>query len=1128
MNVREPEPVNLRVPERSSPAAPGTGVFCVLGVHRSGTSLMASLLAQAGVHMGSRLLPPSDDNPRGFYEDLDFFTFHEQCLAARRRHYADPGASRLEFSAAERGEARKLITARADLSRWGWKDPRTCLFVHDWHELLPNAHYVVVYRHPLGVLNSLLRRGERLAVADPSAGLRMWKVYSRAVLDFVNAHREQSLVFDTGVVFENPAKLCALLEGWGITLEPERVRSIARPGEFSRPAGLELVEPLIEAIDPEVLSIYRGFEAMADARSSAAPADARLASSLSPLVEVGANGLPDPAKLIRGELLTAALCMVDPALGARLEKHREGILDANDRLHGLEMERFLRGVTDENYRRWMDAEASARKNHEAAALSERTAQELYGQLCRERESAHQNYERALSAENASAANYERALTAEKNAKEHYEHLLAVHAEVEAQRGRLSSLEIVCESLTAELRQARTQILEETAVGQAVRRELESAKAGASYLEQRLQLMETERNYYRRRWPLYLARRIAEKVGERCLLHWHSLKRGPATDRFGAGARVGVMCTGLPESEHAPSLARALLAASRLVHSLTLPGICSAIQSHPPCTPVTVYNWWAPDLPRLIGGCDYVLVVHPQFYGAGPLWNPVNLELLVAALASDPLAGAVVMYADPDGPRTGVPNHVHAVDVPTIQSWAEQNLAALFRREALLRAFPPVNPGESRNLRPVAEKVRHMGYRVLAVPQQFPMSADRIDSAAAEISARLPAEPKAAIRGLYITQWLECGGADKGAVDLLTRVDPNVVDFSLLTTVASAHPWECRVRGHVREIVHLGGYLPLPPEKRFPRFIVEYIRRRNIGLVHIMHSFLGYDALPLLKSELPGVKVLDQCHILEPPSNMQGGHPAYSSRRYKQYFDHRTVTSEWLKRYLVKSHGIASDTVSVIYTGVDTEREFAPSRYPRGEFRARLGISSETKLVVFVGRLHWQKRPELFVRIAGEVLSRRPGLDVTFALVGPGPQMDELREQISKLPRSERVLLAGEEGHGGPVFRDADLLLMPSRHEGLAYVSYEAMAMGVPQVFTAVNGQPELITPETGVLIPSEGPEDLVEAGTQAVIGLLEDDAGREAMGHAARERVVRKFGIDKMVREYEALYRRLAGGPAIQ
>ena len=205
--------------------------------------------------------------------------------------------------------------------------------------------------------------------------------------------------------------------------------------------------------------------------------------------------------------------------------------------------------------------------------------------------------------------------------------------------------------------------------------------------------------------------------------------------------------------------------------------------------------------------------------------------------------------------------------------------------------------------------------------------------------------------------------------------------------------------------------------------------------------------------------------------MEGGHPAYSSRRYKELLDHRTVTSEWLKRYLTTEHGIGEDRISVIYTGVDWAEEFNPDRYAPGVFRDRLGVPRQSPLVVFIGRLYWQKRPWLILRIAGEVQRRRPDLDVWFALVGSGPERERLEELRHKLLRPQQFILAGEVDHGGVVLRDADVMLLTSGHEGLAYVSYEAMAMGVPQITTDVNAQSELVTPECGILLADAGDED---------------------------------------------------------
>lgn len=62
-------------------------VIVITGMGRSGTSLVSSLLQRAGVHIGDQLLPPYPDNPRGYFEDVEFYEFHEQLLHERSLTY---------------------------------------------------------------------------------------------------------------------------------------------------------------------------------------------------------------------------------------------------------------------------------------------------------------------------------------------------------------------------------------------------------------------------------------------------------------------------------------------------------------------------------------------------------------------------------------------------------------------------------------------------------------------------------------------------------------------------------------------------------------------------------------------------------------------------------------------------------------------------------------------------------------------------------------------------------------------------------------------------------------------------------------------------------------------------------
>ena len=99
----------------------------------------------------------------------------------------------------------------------------------------------------------------------------------------------------------------------------------------------------------------------------------------------------------------------------------------------------------------------------------------------------------------------------------------------------------------------------------------------------------------------------------------------------------------------------------------------------------------------------------------------------------------------------------------------------------------------------------------------------------------------------------------------------------------------------------------------------------------------------------------------------------------------------------------------------------------------------------------------------------------------------------------------------------DIFFLPSQWEGIALGIYEAMAMSVVPVGAAVGGQPELVTPDCGVLV-CRGPN---EAGdyTRALLRLLAARAERSRMAQAGRRRVVEKFSIVEMGRRMDAILR---------
>jgi glycosyltransferase involved in cell wall biosynthesis len=190
----------------------------------------------------------------------------------------------------------------------------------------------------------------------------------------------------------------------------------------------------------------------------------------------------------------------------------------------------------------------------------------------------------------------------------------------------------------------------------------------------------------------------------------------------------------------------------------------------------------------------------------------------------------------------------------------------------------------------------------------------------------------------------------------------------------------------------------------------------------------------------------------------------------------------------------------------------PGRFqPRATHDAQADAVPE---VLFLGRMIPGKRPELFVRLVGELRSR--GVKLRAIAVGDGPLLRVLEPEAARAG----VELAGPSGDVGGVLQQADLLVFPSapEGEGMPGVLIEAGLSGLPVVATGVAGVASVVANgETGLVVGVEDFEALVGATSE----LLGDPERRLAMGSAARERCVERFSLEASARGWQELLDRL-------
>ena len=207
--------------------------------------------------------------------------------------------------------------------------------------------------------------------------------------------------------------------------------------------------------------------------------------------------------------------------------------------------------------------------------------------------------------------------------------------------------------------------------------------------------------------------------------------------------------------------------------------------------------------------------------------------------------------------------------------------------------------------------------------------------------------------------------------------------------------------------------------------------------------------------------------------------------------------------------------SVIPNGVDLER-FHPAAVDTVRagipLLAGAGADPAAPLVVCVGRLCRQKGQDVLLEAWGEVVRRIP--EARLVLVGDGPDAPLLR---ALAPGS--VLFAGAADDAVPWYQAADLVVLPSRWEGMALAPLEAMACGRPVVVTDVDGASESLPAAIAgrCLVPPREPEPLA----RAIGDLLSDPLLRESLGHQGRHHVLTTHDVRHTADAVTGLYREL-------
>jgi glycosyltransferase involved in cell wall biosynthesis len=362
------------------------------------------------------------------------------------------------------------------------------------------------------------------------------------------------------------------------------------------------------------------------------------------------------------------------------------------------------------------------------------------------------------------------------------------------------------------------------------------------------------------------------------------------------------------------------------------------------------------------------------------------------------------------------------------------------------------------------------------------------------------------------QSLELGGSEKQCVEMARLLSRNGFDVTV-GCMRRTGPLLRKLAESGLQIVEFPVASLLRPSAIHQMLrLARYIRANGFDVVHANDVYANLFAIPAAR--LAGVPVIVS-------SQRDLSHGAFYTpwrrktlRAVQRMSTHLLVNSEAIKSQLVKEDKMDSESIHVVYNGIDVDR-YQSVGNPSKSRPPHVPVAPAGQLIAVVGNMHTEVKGHTDLIAAASIVHRERSA-IRFLLIGDGEMRPKFEAQVRAAGLENIVLFLGHRTDVPEILACCEIGVLPSRAEGLPNAVMEYMASGLAVVATPVGGVPEIIEHEvSGLLVKPKDPEALANA----ILRLLNEDLLRHRLARAARETMLSKCDFSGVLSRLKLIYR---------